>query len=241
MVNKIEDLFRKKAKRLRIVNEDPEYNHLQPTGAKPYTLFKSVYTNNTDRPQEYSFKTERTTESLCLVCKEQGYSIGQEAELSLKTPCEILEMKAGFKYEMNFNQINENSISELLTWGVDSNVVVPPHFQTVASIMIEELNYQGSYVLVSRIAGPVSINIRRRKDGNLVQAVTTNIVEVFKELFETGHVTKDVKAMVTVEPNAVKLVSKGTCSFQFAMKQKIDLTEAAMPISAIEKETMMMD
>jgi hypothetical protein len=48
-----------------------------------------VYTNNTDREQAYSFKTERATESLCCVCREQGYTIGQEAEISLKTPCKM--------------------------------------------------------------------------------------------------------------------------------------------------------
>ncbi len=74
-----------------------------------------------------------------------------------------------------------------------------------------------------------------------MQSITTNIVEVFKELFETGHVTKDVKAMATIEQNAVKLVSKGTCSFQFAMKQKIDLTEFAVHISDKDKEKMMID
>ncbi|VDO69526.1 unnamed protein product [Heligmosomoides polygyrus] len=73
-------------KNLVCVNEDPQYNEFVPVGAKPYTLFKSIYTNNTNRPQEYSFKTERTTESLCSISREQGYTMGAEAELTLKTP-----------------------------------------------------------------------------------------------------------------------------------------------------------
>ncbi|ETN75048.1 hypothetical protein NECAME_12533 [Necator americanus] len=35
---------------------------------------------------------------------------------------EIAELKAGFKHEMHFNNINENCQTEILTWGVDSNV-----------------------------------------------------------------------------------------------------------------------
>ncbi|VDN19820.1 unnamed protein product [Gongylonema pulchrum] len=74
-------------RKLVVVHEEPQYSQLNTRGARPYTLFKSIYTNNTDRPQEYSFKTERSTESLCSVCREQGYMIGGESELTLKTPC----------------------------------------------------------------------------------------------------------------------------------------------------------
>ena len=33
-------------------------------------------------------------------------------------------MKAGFKHEMHFNNLNENVQTESLSWGVDSNVQV---------------------------------------------------------------------------------------------------------------------
>ncbi|MFH4981150.1 hypothetical protein AB6A40_007859 [Gnathostoma spinigerum] len=74
-------------KRLQVIHGDPEYKSFSQCNARPYTLFKSIFTNNTDRKQEYSFKTERSTESLCSVCREQGYSMGGETELTLKTPC----------------------------------------------------------------------------------------------------------------------------------------------------------
>ncbi|RCN38396.1 hypothetical protein ANCCAN_15673 [Ancylostoma caninum] len=77
-------------KNLSWINEEPQYTEFVPVGAKPYTLFKSIYTNNTNRPQEYSFKTERTTESLCSIAREQGYTMGAEAELTLKTPCKFI-------------------------------------------------------------------------------------------------------------------------------------------------------
>ncbi|RCN31108.1 hypothetical protein ANCCAN_23119 [Ancylostoma caninum] len=79
--------FFQNKKNLSWINEEPQYTEFVPVGAKPYTLFKSIYTNNTNRPQEYSFKTERTTESLCSIAREQGYTMGAEAELTLKTPC----------------------------------------------------------------------------------------------------------------------------------------------------------
>jgi hypothetical protein len=61
---------------------------MQLTGAKPNTIFKSVFTNKTSQPQAYSLKTERTTESMCGIVREKGFMFGAEAELTLKTPCE---------------------------------------------------------------------------------------------------------------------------------------------------------
>lgn len=63
---------------------------------------------------------------------------------------------------MNFNNISENSKSETLSWAVDSSVVVPPHYKTEASIIIEEMNYQGHYTVSSLLSGTVTISIRRQ-------------------------------------------------------------------------------
>ncbi|KAM3724426.1 Pesticidal crystal protein Cry15Aa [Dirofilaria immitis] len=225
-------------RKLIIRHEEPQYSQLNCQGARPFTLFKSIYTNNTDRSQEYSFKTERTTESLCSVIREQGYMIGGEAELTLKTPCEIAELKAGFKREMNFNNVNENTKSEVMSWGVDSTVVVPPHFKTEASIIIEEMNYRGTYSVVSILSGLVTISIRRRKDGALVLPLTMNIVEIFRDHLESRHVRKDIKACAMIEgAQCVRIISRGTCSFQFALKQRIDLKEEPFG----DKEKMMVD
>ncbi|CAJ0933091.1 unnamed protein product, partial [Mesorhabditis belari] len=213
-------------KNLVVVHEDPEYVNFLPSGAKPFTLFKSIFTNNTNRPQEYSFKTERTTESLCAVAREQGYTIGAEAELTLKTPCEIAELKAGFKHEMHFNNLNENAITETLAWAVDSNVSVPPGYQTEASIIIEEMNYRGSYTVMSRLSGNVLISIRRRRDNLLILPIRANIAEIFRQHIEGPHCKKEVKSVVQIESNKiVRLTSKGNCQFQFATKQRIDLNE----------------
>ena len=100
-------------KKLRIVHEEPQYTNLHPKSAKPYSLFKSVYTNNTERPQEYSFKTERTTESVVSVAREQGYSIGQEAELSLKTPCTIYSILLYYCLTQTVIIISKNSQGSL--------------------------------------------------------------------------------------------------------------------------------
>lgn len=167
------------------------------------------------------------TESICTVCREQGYNIGEEAELTLKTPCEILEFKAGFRHEMHVTKIQENSITETLTWGVDSNIVVPPHFQTTAELVVEEMQYRGAFSVATRMSGPVTISLVRRRDGYLIMPVSTNILEVFRDAMENakGVNARDLKNIAVVEGGSVKLVSKGSCSFQFAMKQRVSLNE----------------
>uniref|UniRef100_A0A0R3Q7U7 TMEM132 domain-containing protein n=1 Tax=Brugia timori TaxID=42155 RepID=A0A0R3Q7U7_9BILA len=82
-------------------------------------LFKSTFTNTTEREQEYSFKTERSTRSAATVIIEKGVCRGIEMSLKLKTPGEVVEANAGFNSELTVINIGENTIEEELTWGVD--------------------------------------------------------------------------------------------------------------------------
>ncbi|VDM50878.1 unnamed protein product [Toxocara canis] len=101
-------------------------------------LFKSTFTNTTEREQEYSFKTERATRSAVTVAVEKGVCRGVDMELKLKTPCEIVEANAGFHNEVSVVHVGENTVEEELTWGVDSTVRVPPMCETIAQLVILE-------------------------------------------------------------------------------------------------------
>lgn len=101
-------------------------------------IFKTTFTNTTQREQEYSFKTERATRSSSTVIIEKGVCRGAEVSLKLKTPCEVVEANAGFTTEVMLNHIGENTSEEELTWGVDSCVKVPPAAETVAELVIIE-------------------------------------------------------------------------------------------------------
>jgi hypothetical protein len=215
-------------KRLILTHEEPTYSNVQQTGARPNTVFKSVFTNSTAQAQSYSLKTERTSESICGVMREQGFMFGAEAELTLKTPCEIAELKTGFKHEVHFNSVQENTKSEILTWSVDSNIIVNSGTQTEASIVIEELSYHGTYQLISSLYGMITISIKRKKDGALVFPVTANIATIFQDFI--GRNDPRLKGVVSIESNKVKLTSKGHCYFQFAMKQYVDLKDVHMDL-----------
>lgn len=210
-------------KKLVLVHAQPQYNNIQLTGTRPNTIFKSLFTNNTSQTQTYSLKTERTSESICGVAREQGFMFGAEAELSLKIPGEIAELKTGFKHEVHFNKLTENIKSETLTWSVDNNIQVPAGGQTEAAIIIEEMSYHGTYALLSTMSGSVTINIRRLRDGLLVLPVAANIATIMSE-YATKHDPR-LKGVVSMEGKNVLLKSKGTCHFQFALKQYVELNE----------------
>uniref|UniRef100_A0AC34GQZ0 Uncharacterized protein n=1 Tax=Panagrolaimus sp. ES5 TaxID=591445 RepID=A0AC34GQZ0_9BILA len=224
--DEVEFVFNRK--RLILTHEEPTYSNIQQTGARPNTVFKSVFTNSTAQTQSYSLKTERTSESICGVMREQGFMFGAEAELTLKTPCEIAELKTGFKHEVHFNSLQENTKSETLSWSVDSNIIVNSGVQTEASIVIEELSFHGTYQLVSTLYGMITISIKRKRDGALVTPVTANIATIFQDFINRKDLR--LKGVVSIEHNAVKLTSKGHCYFQFAMKQYVDLKDVHMDL-----------
>jgi hypothetical protein len=87
-------------------------------------------------------------------------------------------LKTNFKHEIHFNKLTENIKSEMLTWAVDNNILVPAGGQTEASIVIEEMSYNGTYSLVSTLSGMVTIAIRRLRDGHLVLPICANIATV---------------------------------------------------------------
>uniref|UniRef100_A0A914ERM3 Uncharacterized protein n=1 Tax=Acrobeloides nanus TaxID=290746 RepID=A0A914ERM3_9BILA len=218
-------------KNLVVIHKDPGFSNLQQLGApKPSTIFKSVFTNSTSQQQAYSLKAERTSENTCGISREQGYMFGAEAELTLKTPCEIAELKTAFKHEMHFNSLQENIKSEIVTWSMDTNIVVPPGLQTEASVVIDEMNYHGSYTIQTVLMGTVTIIIKRRRDGAIALPVTANISAIMQEFYAK----KDTRlhGVLTIDKNQVILTSKGTCHFQMSVKQYVDLKESYLDVSA---------
>ncbi|KAL3086610.1 hypothetical protein niasHT_037736 [Heterodera trifolii] len=211
-------------RKMVLTHAQPEYNSIQLTGTRPNTIFKSVFTNNTSQVQAYSLKTERCSESICGVSREQGFMFGAEAELTLKTPCEVAELKTNFKHEIHFNKLTENIKSETLVWAVDNNIVVPPGGQTEASIVIEEMSYHGKYCLVSSLSGVVTVAIRRLRDGVLMMPISANVATIMNEYLAKKE--PRLKGVVSLNGPNVLLKSKGICHFQFAVKQYVELNEA---------------
>ena len=87
-------------------------------------LFRTKFKNMTDRQQEYTMKTEKTTKSALITEVESGYTRGVEMSVTLKTPGELLEANAGYRREYSLTHLSGESFEEELHWGVDSVIKV---------------------------------------------------------------------------------------------------------------------
>ncbi|CAB3409967.1 unnamed protein product [Caenorhabditis bovis] len=183
-------------------------------------LFKTTFTNTTQREQEYSFKTERATRSSSTVIIEKGVCRGAEVSLKLKTPCEVVEANAGFTQEVMLNHIGENTNEEELSWGVDSTVRVPPNTEAVAELVIIEDVVTRDFRIENRLSGKVVVTITNMKENNcLVTVIEGNIADIIR-----GMPDFTAKGFRFDGP-AVIYETRGQCIFRFGVEQKVHINE----------------
>ncbi|VDN19268.1 unnamed protein product [Gongylonema pulchrum] len=174
------------------------------------TLFKSTFTNTTEREQEYSFKTERSTRSSATVI------VGN-------TPCEVVEANAGFRNELSVIHIGENTVEEELVWGVDSTVRVPPLCETVAELVILEDHQIRRFSIESRLSGRIIVTVTNLKDNNsLVTIIEGKISDIIRGLANYPALG------FTVQNDVVSYTTKGICKFKYGVEQKVKITEHAV-------------
>ncbi|CAI4225934.1 unnamed protein product [Auanema sp. JU1783] len=208
-------------------SKEPQYNEKGPQvteGPKSETvLFKTTFSNTTQREQEYSFKTERCTRSASTVIIEKGVCRGAEVNLKLQTPCEIVEANAGFHHEIMLNHIGENTQEEELTWGVDSSVKVPGNTETVAELVIMEEEHKKSFTIENRLSGKVVVTVTNLKENNsLVTVLEGNIADILRRL-------PDYSAKgFSFEGNVAKFETKGVCIFRYGIEQKVRINETPL-------------
>lgn len=211
-------------KKVKFTHGEPDFlDVLKPQDPQSQVLFKTCFRNNTDSVQEYSFKTERTTQSAAEITVERGLTIGEELNLSIKTPCEVLEFGGGFHRELSVTNITGQSFEEELVWGVDSQIKVQPRHKTTAELVVNEDQYESKFKVKSSFSGKVHVTILNLKDNNsFVKSIDGNIVDIIKREIENGL------PGFTIEDDQVTFVSKGKCNFRYAIEQHIQLDEQAL-------------
>lgn len=183
-------------------------------------LFKSTFSNTTDREQEYSFKTERSTRSSATVVVEKGICRGVEMALKLKTPCEVVEANAGFHNEISITHIGENTAEEELIWGIDSNVRVPPRCEAVAELVILEDRQVRNFKVESRLSGKIIVTVTNLRDNNsLVTIIEGNIADIVRGIANHPNMG------FTVQDDIVMFTATGICKFKYGVEQKVRITE----------------
>ena len=187
-------------------------------------LFRTYFTNDTDQDQEYSFKTERTTNSACDIEIEKGVCYGDEMFITLKTPMEIVESNVGFTRELSLRTQTTQTIEEQLTWCVDSQIKVPQHCKTTAELVITEDGYQSSFKIKTKVSGRVIVTLTNLKDNNSFVTVIENpIADIISTALQNG-----LQGGVSVRNNIVHVTTEGKCAFRYGVEQHVKLSQTKL-------------
>ncbi|KRX84265.1 hypothetical protein T06_16943 [Trichinella sp. T6] len=176
---------------------------------QPRILFKSIFSNSTNRIQEHSFRAERVSTSVCSVCVEN-------------------EANVGFKRELHFSRLDEDTIEEQLIWSVDSKICVPPHTETTAELVMSEAQCSASFKVGFKIQGRVVVVIRNMKaNHSMVTMIEGNIADIVMHEISKGLNGFKVKNRIVFGEMI------GKCNFKFGLEQRVTITET--PLKENEK------
>ena len=214
-------------RRVRFYHEEPKYEPEvpKPGTGKPTlnTLYQTSFTNKTDNNQTYNFNAQRSTRSECTVEIEESFTKGVAMEVKLATPCEIMEANAGFTRELTLTNVEGETLEEELSWGVQSEIVVPGRHRAQARLIITEEEYNGKFTIRTRVRGRIRVVFNNIKDNNaFVRAAEGDIDEVVRWAIDKRIVQGEG---ITLEesPKCVLITTKGMCKFKYGLKQDVEV------------------
>lgn len=112
-----------------------EANFTRPTQLrlpKSQILFKTNFTNHTDREQEYSLRAERSSMTTLNFSFSRGFTKEKEGAVTFKLPNEVLEVGGGLRHEQRVEYGKDSSFETRMTWSADSAIRVAPHSKATA-------------------------------------------------------------------------------------------------------------
>jgi len=197
---------------------------------KASILFQTKFTNDTEYDQEYTMHTSKTTGSTCETFIENSYTKGIDMCVTLKTPCEVFEMNAGYHREMTLTNSQGQTIEEEVTWGVESQIKVKSRHTATAKLIVNEKKYNGDFYVVSRISGPVYVTYNNLKDNNsLIRSGEDDISSILKEFLEVqADIGDPYDSFVQLEGRDVVVTTKGNCQFRCGIKQEVVVKQVPM-------------
>ncbi len=148
---------------------------------------------------------------------EKGFEIEASFDVKLAPPNPIIEANAGFRRELSLSEAREKMTEHELAWEVDSQVNVPPGYQTTADLVIREQEYNGHFYVRSRFDGKVHVNLRNKKDNSVLTTITGNVKHIFTP--DKGF---------QVDKTGIYCITEGTCQCRFGIEQHVRLTQKAI-------------
>ncbi|CAL8082712.1 unnamed protein product [Calicophoron daubneyi] len=184
--------------------------------AKSHILFSSVFSNSTSETQTNHLRTERRTSSSCRISVSKAVSREGEFSLQIGPPGTLVQANGGFRHEVQMSRDKERVFEEELVWSLESEVVVPPGYQTRAELVITEDEYDGKFRVETIFEGSAAIHLRDKKDGSVIYTIIAgDLSRIFTP--EYGFYK------IPDQPRAVGFTNEGQCHCNFGVGQKVEL------------------
>ncbi|CAL1544331.1 unnamed protein product [Lymnaea stagnalis] len=202
--------------RMYVIYGETKYTKPEvPPKPTAHVLFSATFTNNTPSPQNHNLRIERSTRSTCEISFVKAFSYGFQIQMKLAPPNPVIEANAGFHSEVTNQKGYSSTTEQELTWGVDSEIVVRPGYQTKAELIFTEDDFNGDFEVLTSFEGKVIVTYENKKNKDHILTVTESVSKIFNS--KNGF-SKDSDGRPT-------FLVKGVCKCRFGVEQSVNLSE----------------
>ena len=155
---------------------------------KQVELFRTDFTNNTNKDQVYKLRTQRQTKAATAVAIQRGFTLKGNTNFKLKIPQEIghFGVSASADGYLRVCRPRGETFEDTFTWHVDSDVTVEANHVTNARLLVTEDELVADFEVRSLIRMPTGEApiIVRRKSNKEIYAVMmiSNLRDVFSDV-----------------------------------------------------------
>jgi len=190
-------------------------------------LFKTHFTNNTDRDQEYSLRAQRSTITTLNFSFSRGFTKEKEGCVKFKLPNEVLEVGGGLRHEQRVDFGRDSTFETQMTWSADSAICVAPHSKANAELCITEEEYAADFSVEVRFSGRISAMISTRNNtGGYYKYMEGDLATIFAEALRSGNSGASAGQFeVHEQTQTVRTVMIGKCAFRYGIEQHVNVEQ----------------
>lgn len=205
---------------------------------KHVELFSTDYRNSTGKDQIYNLKAQRQTKALTNVTFQRGFNIKGKANFKLKIPeryghCGVTASADG---HLRVTKCRGETLDEMFTWQVDSDITVDPYHVTKVTLVVTEDEFIADFEVrttMKMTTGEAPIILKRKRD-NHIHAVLliSDLGEIFGDL--GCPVINVLKGDEGDKQSAIEIVTTGVLESLRWRDQRISIE--SRPIGPSEPE-----
>ncbi|KAH3813336.1 hypothetical protein DPMN_141791 [Dreissena polymorpha] len=156
---------------------------------KQVELFRTDFTNNTNKDQVYKLRTQRHTKAATAVAIQRGFILKGNTNFKLKIPPEIghFGVSASADGYLRVCKPRGKTFEDTFIWQVDSDVKVEDNHVTNARLIVTEDEHVADFevrTLMRMPMGEAAIIVRKKNYNNEIYTVMmiSDLREVFSDI-----------------------------------------------------------